>query len=1022
MKSKYISVFITLTLLFASASLCAQHKDLSAPLATSSSIFSWDYWWPAPNPPEKTAEEKIENPFQLDRILSLEQSLKENIFGQDLAIRKTVASLKKYALGIHEPNAPIATMLYLGPSGVGKTYLSEQLALALFGNTEHLIRFNMADYPDYDDKNRIFGDPKMHSTTASGLLTKALQKHPYGIVLLEDVDLAHTWVLKPLHQAFDLGFYDDGNGHWVDCRNFVFILTSSLEEAKIRTMSSIGYSEKKILKSIEPTLSNVLTTQLFNRLDPVLFIGIRQEVLPSIVKEALKNYSQALKKQKNITLDYDETTVDFIIQHIKDLSEGIRPIKQFIKETISDTVAEALSENFIKKNDTIFLIPEGDCIVIQNAETLETFSWKWKEEEGEVKPLFHLNQLLTLEDKLNRKILGQPHAVQTTVAALIRYTAGIRSSKAPIASLLYIGPTGVGKTQLAKELARELLGSENNLIRLDMSEYSESHSISRLIGSPPGYVDHDEGGQLTEALKKQPYAVVLLDEIEKADPVVMKTFLQVFDEGHLSDAQGTTVDCSNAIFIMTTNLGAQKILTMDEIGVDYHQLLESLQPEIISRLSPELFNRMDPVIFRGLSKDLIDQMVLNSLKEVQDEVKAKRKIEVIFDPSVREFIKKYGFDPALGARPLKRIIQQKIVTPISTAIVEGKVPSDHAHIEQISVSNEGDYLLIHHQDEEVFRWKCKEDKGDLKPPFNMSQLLELEDRLNQRILGQPEAIETTVASLIRYSAGIRTSTAPIASLLYIGPTGVGKTQLAKEIARELLGSESNLIRLDMSEYTEPYAITRLIGSPPGYVDSNEGGQLTEALKKHPCSVVLLDEIEKAHPSIMKTFLQVFDEGRLTDARGTTLDCSNAIFIMTTNLGAQIILAMDEIGSPYNEILETIQPELTSYLSPELFNRMDPVIFRGLSSDLIHQLVLNTLGDVQKELQLKKNIEVIFEQSVIKFLIANGFDYTLGARPLKRMIQQKIVTPIARTIVQGRIQSGDTISIESFDGELVISKH
>lgn len=631
---------------------------------------------------------------------------------------------------------------------------------------------------------------------------------------------------------------------------------------------------------------------------------------------------------------------------------------------------------------------------------------------------FLSENLVDLEKTLQERIIGQNQAIQMTVAALERYAYGLNDLYAPIASLLYMGPSGVGKTQLAKELARALLGNEQNLIRLNMAEYADKHTLSRLIGAPQGYLDHEKGGQLTEALKKNPYAIVLLDEIEKADPVVQKVFLQLFDEGFITDSAGKVIDCRNMLFILTTNLEGQKILTMHDLGHGDQEILSAVEPALMTSLSPELYNRLETVIFRGLKVDVLDKLTYQLLLQATEELYTKRQISIDFDQSVIEFVKNRSSNYQLGARPFKHLIKQTVMTAITDAIKQRYLKKG----DQAGICFQESHLIIHKSEEEQpFTWYWKEEKQEIKPPFKLGDLLNLENKLQQKVLGQPYAIQMTVAALMRYSAGLLNKKSPIGSFLYVGPTGVGKTQLAKELAVELMGSEQHLIRLDMSEYSEQHSISRLIGSPPGYINHEEGGQLTEALKKHPYAIVLLDEIEKAHPIVLKTFLQVFDEGRLSDTKGVVIDCRNVIFIATTNLASATILNMHQQGYQEEEILEFIQNDITKFLSPELYNRLEVALFRGLSPELLDQLIYNMLKEVQDDLYAKKGIEIQFDSSLIDFLKIHGYDYELGARPLKRLIQQTVMTSLAKAIIAGTIQSGDVVMLSYSDGQLIMEK-
>jgi 4-hydroxy-3-methylbut-2-enyl diphosphate reductase len=643
------------------------------------------------------------------------------------------------------------------------------------------------------------------------------------------------------------------------------------------------------------------------------------------------------------------------------------------------------------------------------------FDWIFGSSGPEDATPFNLENLENLEARLKKKIVGQDHAIRLTVEALQRYVFGLNNPNTPIASLLYIGPTGVGKSQLAKELAHELLGSDQEMIRLNLSEYTDFASIYRLIGTPPGIIYSWEGGQFTNALLAKPYAIVLLDEIDKAHPNVLKALMQLFEEGMIKDARNNLIDCRNMIFILTTNLASQKILTMHDLGHADREILKAIQPTMSEHLSPEFYNRLQPIIFRGLREELMEELILTMLSQAIENLAANKHIEFGYDPSLIAFLKKGATNYLLGARPLKQLISQTVMTAIAEAF-KGKYLFDGAHV-TLSFA-QGLFILQKEGESIPFIWEWSDHSPLAIPPFNFNQLLEMQERLSAKILGQPDAVRMTTAALTRYAAGLGSTKAPIASFLFVGPTGVGKTQLAKELAAELFGSETQLVRLDMSEYIEPHSVARLIGSPPGYVNHEEGGQLTEALKKHPYSIVLLDEIEKAHPNVLKMFLQVFDEGRLSDAKGTDIDCRHSLFIMTTNITSSKILNMHEQGYLSEEIFEKIRPDLIKALSPELFNRLEVAVFVGISQEILNIIVHKMLSELKEEVYLKKSISLEFDESLVEFLKRNGFDHELGVRPLKRLIQQTIVTSLANKIMAENTPPGTCLKVVYREGEVI----
>ena len=292
------------------------------------------------------------------------------------------------------------------------------------------------------------------------------------------------------------------------------------------------------------------------------------------------------------------------------------------------------------------------------------------------------------------------------------------------------------------------------------------------------------------------------------------------------------------------------------------------------------------------------------------------------------------------------------------------------------------------------------------------KILQLDEQLHQRVIGQDEAVEKVADAIIRSKAGIKDPTKPIGSFLFLGPTGVGKTELAKTLAEALFDDENNMVRIDMSEYMEKYSVSRLIGAPPGYVGYEEGGQLTEAVRRKPYSVVLFDEVEKAHPDVFNVLLQVLDDGRITDSQGRTVDFKNTILIMTSNLGSQYLLdGIEEDGSISDQAKELVKNDLRTHFRPEFLNRLDEIImFRPLTKDNISHIVDLQVADLNKRLsdhQLK--LELTDHAKI--YITNNGYDPVYGARPLKRYIQKNVETLAARLILKGNVHEGDTIIID-----------
>lgn len=299
------------------------------------------------------------------------------------------------------------------------------------------------------------------------------------------------------------------------------------------------------------------------------------------------------------------------------------------------------------------------------------------------------------------------------------------------------------------------------------------------------------------------------------------------------------------------------------------------------------------------------------------------------------------------------------------------------------------------------------------------KLLRLEDELRERVIGQDEAIKAVSNAVIRARAGLKDIKRPIGSFIFLGPTGVGKTELAKTLARTLFDTEDNIIRIDMSEYMEKYSVSRLIGAPPGYVGYEEGGQLTEAVRRKPYSVILFDEIEKAHDDVFNIFLQILDDGRLTDNKGKTVDFKNCIIIMTSNIGSSHLLSNTNESGIDENIRKYVMDEMKARFKPEFLNRLDDIImFKPLTTNEITKIIDIFIGDIRKRLE-DKNIKLHITDEAEKLMAREGYDPVYGARPLKRYIENTLETEIARKIIAGQIYDGMTVKVDAKGDNIVI---
>jgi ATP-dependent Clp protease ATP-binding subunit ClpB len=351
--------------------------------------------------------------------------------------------------------------------------------------------------------------------------------------------------------------------------------------------------------------------------------------------------------------------------------------------------------------------------------------------------------------------------------------------------------------------------------------------------------------------------------------------------------------------------------------------------------------------------------------------------------------------------------------------LERELSSEEQHLEK----KQGESRLLKEEvDEEdialvVSRWTgipvTRLMEGELQ------KLLRLEDLLHERVVGQEEAVKAVADAVLRARSGIKDPNRPIGSFLFLGPTGVGKTELARALAATLFDDENNLIRIDMSEYMEKHTVARLIGAPPGYVGYEEGGQLTEAVRRRPFAVILFDEIEKAHHDVFNVLLQVLDDGRLTDSQGRTVDFKNTVLIMTSNIGSQDILEAQQRGRSYEEMKQVVMSELRGHFRPEFLNRVDEtVVFHPLTIENLVKIVDIQLARLRDRLA-ERRIALTLTPAALEDLARRGYDPVYGARPLKRLIQQDIETPIARLLVKGELRDGETAAVDLMDGRMSV---
>ena len=421
-----------------------------------------------------------------------------------------------------------------------------------------------------------------------------------------------------------------------------------------------------------------------------------------------------------------------------------------------------------------------------------------------------------------------------------------------------------------------------------------------------------------------------------------------------------------------------------------------------------------------LSRERLEHLQ-QELAELREEFAGKKaqwdneKIDVERVQKLREEIEKIGKD-------IERAEQEYDLNR-AAELQYGRLPALQKQLaaEEEKVKDE-DLSLVHESvtDEEigkiVSRWtgipvaKLNESER--------SKTLNLADELHKRVIGQDEGVGLVTEAIIRSKAGIKDPTKPIGSFLFLGPTGVGKTELAKALASQLFDDESNMVRIDMSEYMEKYSVSRLIGAPPGYVGYDEGGQLTEAVRRKPYSVVLFDEVEKAHPDVFNVLLQVLDDGRITDSQGRTVDFKNTILIMTSNIGSSYLLeGIDGEGNISEAAAGAVMADLRNHFRPEFLNRLDEtILFKPLTKTDVYSIIGLLVEDVNKRLA-DREIQISLTERAKNAIVEGGYDPTYGARPLKRYLQKHVETLAAKLMLEGGVHAEDTIEIDAEDGKL-----
>lgn len=634
---------------------------------------------------------------------------------------------------------------------------------------------------------------------------------------------------------------------------------------------------------------------------------------------------------------------------------------------------------------------------------------------------------LAKEGKLD-PVIGRDAEITRIIEILSR-----RTKNNPV----LIGEPGVGKTAVVEGLAQMIVDSKvpevlknKKVVSLDMS--------AMIAGAK-------YRGDFEERLKKS------LNEIQQNGNIIL-----FIDELHTIIGAGSAEGAMDAANILKPLLSRGEVQIIGATTLsEYRKYIEK-----------------DSALERRFQSVIVDEPstedTINILKGLKDKYEAHHKVKISEDAieAAVNLSKRYIndrflpdkaidlIDEACSKIKLKSVTMPEKITKLEKEIKKVNKDKEEAIIaqsfEDAAKFRDKEKELKKKLEEEKNKWKKSEQKNEAlvtsedicdvisswtKIPVSKltkkesEKLKELDIKLKERVIGQDEAVEALARAIKRARVGLKDEKRPIGSFIFLGPTGVGKTELTKALAENLFGDENSMIRFDMSEFMEPHSVSKLIGSPPGYVGYDEGGQLTEQVRRKPYSIILFDEIEKAHPDVFNILLQILEDGRLTDSNGRTVSFKNTVIIMTSNIGARSITENKTIGfmsktdatKDYEKTKNEVMDELKRAFRPEFLNRLDDIIvFKKLSEESVEKITRLMLKDFEKLVE-NKNIKISIDESLVKFIAKTGFDTVYGARPLRRAIQSNVEDKFAEKMLDGEINAKDNVIVKYSDGEVKIEK-
>ncbi|MBO9606713.1 MAG: ATP-dependent protease ATP-binding subunit ClpC [Paenibacillaceae bacterium] len=626
-------------------------------------------------------------------------------------------------------------------------------------------------------------------------------------------------------------------------------------------------------------------------------------------------------------------------------------------------------------------------------------------------------------------VIGRSKEIERVIQVLSR-----RTKNNPV----LIGEPGVGKTAIAEGLAQKIINNE-------IPETLRDKRVMTLdMGSVVAGTKYR--GEFEDRLKK------IMDEIRQAGNIIL-----FIDELHTLIGAGGAEGAIDASNILKPSLARGELQCIGATTLDeYRKYIEKdaalerrFQPITVDQPTPEeaiqilhgLRDRYEAHHRVKITDEAIEQAVKLSDRYITDRFLPDKAIDLIDEAGSKVRLRSYTVPPSL----------KQMETKLEDIRKEKDAAVQSQEFEKAAALRDTEQKLREDLEQTRNDWKEKQGRTDSSvTPEDIAQvvaswtgipvsklaeeeterLLKMESILHERVIGQDEAVKAVSRAIRRARAGLKDPKRPMGSFIFLGPTGVGKTELARALAESMFGDENAVIRIDMSEYMEKHSTSRLVGAPPGYVGYEEGGQLTEKVRRKPYSVVLLDEIEKAHPEVFNILLQVLEDGRLTDSKGRTVDFRNTLIIMTSNVGAEMIkknstlgfTAAIDSGRDYNNMKDKVMGELKKSFRPEFLNRIDEIIvFHSLDETHIERIVTLMADELSKRLR-EYDVNFLLTDSAKKFLAKEGFDPTYGARPLRRAIQKHIEDRLSEEMLKGNIAKGDHVTIDEKEGELVVLRN